>query len=171
MKKELISSHHTEFKHPNFMSELSHADAGDGIQELKKKKINKCFKYIKLFDYQVMRPFLIYKYSRQKQMRDFLYAELVIEEGNLIEEILEQPLGDDDDEGDDNRRYLKSNIEGRGGRTLKDQLLASMTGTRPMERYMSSNNQDELQYKKSDKIMDLNFKEDKSMNGSDTLDK
>ena len=41
-----------------------------------------------------MRPFLIYKYSRVKQQRDYQYAELVIEEGNLIEEILEQPLGE-----------------------------------------------------------------------------
>lgn len=46
------------------MSELSHADQGDGIEELKKKKMNSCFKFIKRFDYQVMRPFLIYKYNR-----------------------------------------------------------------------------------------------------------
>lgn len=87
-------SHHEIVEHPNFEDiaekEMTPSPiAGDQQQQqqTQKKRKNRCIEYVRRFDADKLRPFLIYKYDREQHKLQKRINELLINKGDKLEEI------------------------------------------------------------------------------------
>lgn len=95
-------SFHEMLIHPNF-------EDGEASVMIEKKKKNSCVKYFKDFDNTILRPILIYRYSKERKEKQFELFDLMQKKGVNIEKAFASKKDSSSEENkDDENKFVNT---------------------------------------------------------------